>query len=179
MVTARKFASSTIISVSSTLEDIEQILRRYGASGFLQHKNYDQGYFVLAFQTKIGSFMLHIPLPDPEEFSPDKPAVRINNATEKNAFKNRYDQEFARIMRAVFNLIKMKLVAIDEGITTLEKEFFGDLVVFTEEGKQQTVYEWYAPQVEHLRKERLMPPLLPAVERPRLIPGVVRQIEGK
>lgn len=173
-----KFASGTKVSAQDTMQDIREQMERHGADEFIEYTDKTKGFTAIGFQTEQGAFLLYVMLPDVEKFSPKKPPVATTGG-QKASYRNRYEQEYARILRALFNLIKMKLVAIDEGITTIEKEFFSDLVVWNADGRQQTVYEWYAPQVQHLRGQGLMPPVLPAIESPKLIPGNMRQIEGK
>lgn len=176
-----RYAEGALTPTGETIHQIHDELERHGAGSFLDYVAKERGLQVVGFQTGAGTFLLYVPLPDPEKFPHDQPPRTLAGTREKTrkTFKSAWEQERARLTRVVFQLIKMKLVAIQEGVTTLEKEFFADLVVWNDRGKQQTVYEWYAPQIEHIREAGGMPPLLPAAESPRLLPGALRRaLEG-
>lgn len=165
-----RFGEYTIIPPHETINDIRQELERFDARDFLEFTSQDRGVSVIAFKVDAGTFLVYIPLPDPA--LKGKPVSRPEGASTAkltSIFKDRWGQERARLLRVVFHLIKAKLVAAQEGVTTLEKEFFADLVIWNGQGRQQTAYEWYAPQVAHLKAAGLQPPVLPAIENPRLL----------
>ena len=54
-------------------------------------------------------------------------------------------------------IIKAKLEAVESGISTVEREFFYDVVL--PDGK--TIGEWMAPQLEEAYRTGSMPPMLP------------------
>ena len=57
----------------------------------------------------------------------------------------------------MYLIIKAKLEAVDSGISTVEREFFYDVVL--PDGK--TVGEWMAPQLETVYQTGNMPLILP------------------
>jgi hypothetical protein len=69
--------------------------------------------------------------------------------------------------RALFVVVKAKLVAVDSGITTIEREFLADLVL----PDGETVGEWLKPQIEEIYATRTLPKLLPGPERASLTGG--------
>ncbi len=166
-----RFADDTTVPAHQTVAEIREWLERFGASSFIDYTDAERGFAVFGWQGKMGAFMVYLPLPDPKKFSTNDAPKRGRAGDKSNIHRSAYEQERARLLRVVFHLVKMKLIAVTENVTTLEKEFFADLVVWNAQGKQQTVYEWYAPQIEHLRAEGLQPPVLPAIENPRLLPG--------
>lgn len=170
VATGYRFADGTDITAAASLADIEGEMARFGATGFLTYRDDVRRFSVVGFHLPdIGAFLLYIPLPDEAKFGKDKAPVATKSG--KKPFKSAFEQEYARILRVVVNLVKTKLAAVQEGVTSVEREFFSDLVIYTGNGRQQTVFEWYAPQIEHLRREGLTPPVLPAIEEPKMLSG--------
>lgn len=165
--TPRKYATGTKVSVDKTQEDLRKLLRARGADQIMFHDDFTRGYSVMAFQLRGAVYLTYLPMPDANQFTLS-PSGRQR---EPSAIQSEVEKEKARLQRCLHLLIKAKLTAIDEGITTEEKEFFSDRVIWNQDGQQQTVYEWYAPQVEHLKREGLQPPILPAVAEPKLLGG--------
>lgn len=163
-----RFADQTTAPTYQTINEIREWLERFGARDFLDYLDTSRGFHVFGWQDPRGAFLAYMPLPDPKKFPTDKPPLAPKGRG--SVHKSRYDQERARLLRVVFHLIKMKLIAVQEGVTTVDKEFFSDMVVWNEQGRQQTVYEWYAPQIEHLKKEGLQPQVFPAIAQPKLLP---------
>lgn len=160
-----RYAADVSTSVADTMSSLREMLEEFGATGFMDYIQQGQGYSIVAFQTDSGAFIVYVPLPDPQMFSASEPPR--GKTEHRRKFRSEWERERARILRVVFALVKMKLVAANEGVTSIEKEFFSDLVVWNADGRQQTVYEWYAPQVEHLRSAGLQPPILPAIAEPK------------
>lgn len=63
-------------------------------------------------------------------------------------------------MEALYLIVKAKLEAVETGISTIEREFFYDVVL--PDGK--TVGEWMAPQLETVYQSGDMPSMLPELE---------------
>ena len=63
----------------------------------------------------------------------------------------------AIIMKIALRFRKAKLEAVESGISTVEREFFYDVVL--PDGK--TIGEWMAPQLETAYQTGTMPPMLP------------------
>jgi hypothetical protein len=173
---AYRYADRTDIPAGETVFQIQDMLEDFDAGSFLQYSDKGRGVQVLGFQTAMGTFLVYVPLPDPARFPESAPPKASKaNATQRRtrSFKNAFEQEMARRLRIVFALIRMKLIATEEGVTTLEREFFSDLVVVDNDGRRQTVYEYYAPQVKAIAAAGGTPPLLPGYER------VAGHLEGK
>ena len=56
--------------------------------------------------------------------------------------------------------VKAKLEAVESGISTIEREFFYDIVL----PNGETIGEWMAPQLETAYQSGTMPPMLPMIE---------------
>jgi len=166
---ARRYAEGTTVSLEKTQAQIKAELIKRGATAILFHDDYKRRYSIVGFQLGDNSqYLVFLPMPA-ENAIPEKTASGWKR--DASAMVAAMEQEKARLHRSMFLLIKAKLVAIDDGLTSLEREFFADRVITNEAGKQITVYEWYAPQIEHLRQEGLTPPLIPGIAEPRLLPG--------
>jgi hypothetical protein len=165
------YAEGTRVPIEKTRLDIKSELRKRGAQQIMFHDDWDRGFTVIAFALNGSAYLNYLPLPTLDSI----PARISGNGhyRSEEARRDLAERESARLHRSLFLLIKAKLVAVEDGITTTEQEFFKDLVVWSESGQQTTVYEWYAPQVKHLQSTGLQPPLLPAVAEPKLIAGRV------
>lgn len=166
-----RFAEGTPVPYEKSLQEIQRELERYGATGFLNYMDPRQVFYAIGFQLpETGAFILTVALPDPQKYPKDGPPLASKSQSAAEARKthgNAWNQEFARIMRTLLDLVQAKFRAVSAGVTSFEKEFFTDLVIWNEQGQQTTVYEWYAPQVQYLKDNGLQPPLLPAVAEPR------------
>ena len=63
----------------------------------------------------------------------------------------------------MFLIVKVKLEAVESGISTIEREFFYDVVL----PNGTTLGEFMAPQIETVYQTGEMPPLLPMLESGR------------
>ena len=102
-------------------------------------------------------FILPLPSKDEKQFwyTPE----RRNKRSDEQAYAA-WEQACRSKWRSLFLIIKAKLEAVESGISTVEREFFYDIVL--PDGK--TVGEWMAPQLEAAYESGKMPPLLPMFE---------------
>ena len=84
---------------------------------------------------------------------------RHNKRTEQQAYAA-WEQACRSRWRALYLIIKAKLEAIEAGISTVEREFFYDVVL--PDGR--TAGEFLAPQIEAAYETGEMPPLLPVIK---------------
>lgn len=127
------YAETTEVSVSKTREQIEALLVKFGADQFL--------FGWTGEGAAIG-------------FRAGGRQITINLAVDPKSTQ----QQQKALWRALYLIIKAKCVAIESGITTLEREFLADVRMW--DGR--TVYEWARPSIEKMYLEGKMPPLLPA-----------------
>ncbi len=116
------YANKTSVPVDRTRSEIEQELRKRGAIEF-------------GFMTSAGKAMLLFRISDAK--TKQLRSIRISLVIPDDA-----QSERSR-WRALLLVIKAKLVACDEGISTIEREFFADVV--NSDGR--TVFEVVQPQI--------------------------------
>ena len=150
------YAEKTSVSVSKTKADIEDLIQKAGAGQFVS--GYKENMAVIGFSLANRQIRLVLPLPDKQEqkfwFTPERRTKR----SEKQAYEA-WEQACRSRWRALYLIIKAKLEAVDSGISTIEREFFYDIVL--PDGK--TVGEFMATQIETAYKTGEMPPLLPMI----------------
>lgn len=150
------YAEKTSVSVSKTKADIEDLIQKAGAGQFVS--GYKENMAVIGFSLANRQIRFVLPLPDKQEqkfwFTPERRTKR----SEKQAYEA-WEQACRSRWRALYLIIKAKLEAVDSGISTIEREFFYDIVL--PDGK--IVGEFMAPQIETAYKTGEMPPLLPMI----------------
>ncbi len=125
-----EYAQNTTVPVTRSRDEIERILMRFGASSF--GYAIDQQTVVIAFEIKSVRVKMMMPLPPPVPATDRYGRKRAESAVQKD-----YEQACRQRWRTLANAVKAKLAMIDDGISTVEKEFFSDIV--TETGK--TIWE--------------------------------------
>jgi hypothetical protein len=116
-----KFAAQTKVSVEKSRRAVEQLLEKYGAEGFGYAwarrlvageggNRVEEEVAVVQFRMKGCQMRLEVPMPE----------ARTKDATAK-LHRARW--------RAIFLVVKAKLVAVDSGISSLEEEFLANVVM--------------------------------------------------
>lgn len=148
------YAENTNISVARTKADIEELVLKAGASQFISGINEDIA--VIGFTLDARQIRFVLPLPDRNSkeywYTPSQNRERAP----EQAYKI-WEQACKSRWRSLYLIIKAKLEAVESGISTVEREFFYDIVL--PNGK--TVGEFMAPQIEEAYQTGNMPPLLP------------------
>jgi len=141
------YARRTPVEVVRTRTQIEDELRRRGASSFGYNVDDATGEAVIAFTMAGLQVRMALPLPD---FDDDAfrftPSGKYQRAPAEQA--KAYDAEVRRRWRSLALIVKAKLVAVDDGITTLEREFLSDTVL----ADGATVWERTRPELERARQ---------------------------
>ena len=103
-------------------------------------------------------FLLPLPNKDAREYwyTPGRGQRR----TEESAY-GVWEQACRRRWRALYLIVKAKLEAVEAGISTVEREFFYDIVL--PDGR--TAGEWMAPRIEKAYQTGQMPAMLPMFEK--------------
>ena len=137
------YASKTSVSASKSVIEIERILSRYGASEFMMGRSDEKRVAFVAFQ--IGKIPVKITLPIPDkadyQFS-DAGRERTKDATEKA-----WDQAYRQRWRAATLVIKAKLEAVESGISTIEREFLGNIIL----PGGTTIADHFLPEIENMK----------------------------
>ena len=132
-----KYARETEVPAERSRNEIEQTLKKYGATAFGYGWQDNAAIVVFEFKGRRMKFVL--PLPNPKE-------------TKAKSL----EPETRRRWRSLLLSIKAKLVTVDDGISTVETEFMGHIVL----PNGMTVSEWMHPQIESSYRDGKMPPLL-------------------
>lgn len=149
-----RYANNTSVSSEKSRAEIERILMRYGANGFMY--GWADSNAVVAFRMcdRHIKFILPLPARDAEEFThtPERGTLRSEQAAAAA-----YEQAVRQRWRALALVIKAKLEAVESGITEFDDEFLAHIVL--PNGK--TVGDFMRPQVALAYEKGDMPPLLP------------------
>jgi hypothetical protein len=138
------YARRTTVSPARTRAEIEHELERRGATAF--GYNRDGSRNVVAFTLAGLAVRMELPMPDRAEYKDYKAGNGVLVSGQKT-----YDEEVMRRWRALLLVVKAKLVAVDEGITSLEREFLADTVL----ASGVTVLEQIRPAIDEARTARL------------------------
>lgn len=127
-----RFAERTQVPASKSRIDIEKVLTKYGATGFLFGQTEEKA--IVGFQMRDRHIRFTLPLAGLK------------------------DQEIRQRWRALLLTIKSKLESVECEIEEFEEAFLAHIVL----ADGQTVGKWMQPQIETTYQSGKMPPLLPA-----------------
>lgn len=151
-----RYASETTVTVAASKAEIERIVERYGANGFMSAWQSDQAVIAFAMASRQVRFTLTMPKRDEERFTTylrgSVPYYR-----EESAATKLWEQACRQKWRALALVIKAKLEAVESGITVFEDEFLAHIVL--PGGK--TVGEETRPMIAHAYATGQLQPLLP------------------
>lgn len=148
------YAEKTSVPVSRTKAEIEDLVQRYGADQFVS--GYKNDIAVIGFSMAGRQIRFLLPLPDKQAHEYWYTAGRGQRRTEEGAHAA-WEQACRSRWRALYLIVKAKLEAVEAGISTVEREFFYDIVL--PDGR--TAGEWMAPQIEEAYQTGKMPAMLP------------------
>jgi len=149
-----RYASGTSVAVEKSVADIQRTVTRFGADkfGFMQGSDRAQ----VGFELRGMAIRLDLMLPDRND-------PRFWQTNHKRPQKRSREQaweawegECRRLWRSLAAVVKAKVVAIEDGISTVEKEFLANLVL--PEG--QTVIEAVGPRIKQAYETGVTPRLL-------------------
>lgn len=148
------YAEKTSVSIAKTKADIEELIQKAGAGQFVS--GYKENMAVIGFSVDNRQIRFVLPLPDKEDkkfwYTPE----RRNKRTKEQAYAA-WEQACRAKWRALYLIIKAKLEAVESGISTIEREFFYDIVL----PDGNTVGEFLSPQLDMVYESGNMPPMLP------------------
>jgi len=150
------YAAGTTVTVDRSKAEIERLLTRYGCSQFGSGWNNEggQAFAHVTFRHGQTSIMLGLPMPPASDFMYEKKRSQWSSPRRrsKEAAETAYGAEVRRRWRALALVIKAKLEAVESGISTLEREFFSDVVL----PNGSTLGQVLIPQLEALQSGRLL-----------------------
>lgn len=135
------YAERTIVPVSKSKAEIEDLVMRYGATRFQSGWDEASGIAVISFECEGWRVRFTLSLPARGEYATVK----------------QYDQETRRLWRALALVIKAKLESIASQIESFEEAFLAQIVL----PGGETVANWIAPRLQASYQSNTLPPLLP------------------
>jgi len=123
-----KYAEKTSVSAHRSIEEIDHILKRYGATQFATGRDDEGRRAIVTFKIKGIAYKLEIPLPDPKDFE-----FRISRGFKYKRtplqITQLYEQSYKQRWRAMALVIKAKLEAAEAGISSIEQEFMQNILL--------------------------------------------------
>jgi len=127
-----KYAQKTTVDVGRSLQEIQDLLRRYGATQFLI--DYEQNR--IGFSLLSRKVIFTMPAVNIDHTIQKTPTGKNRNAdAQQTALAQKERQQW----RALLLIIKAKLEAIDSGITTLDQEFMAFYLLKNGQTLAQTI----------------------------------------
>jgi hypothetical protein len=157
------YASETDVPVERSKAGIEELCKQYGATGY--QSGWGDGWEAIAFQIKAGE-------EGALRFVKLKLPIRPRRKDEN---ERQYAQYRRSAWRALYLTIKAKFVAVEAGISSIEREFLADVVM----PDGSTIYEFLQPQIEAGYKSGRMPAGLLASGTPVRPQGTLLQQRGR
>lgn len=131
------YAEHTRVPIAQTRTEIERLLSKHKASQYLTAVDEEHGRALVQFKlsNRVVKFELALP--------------------EKTWVAEKYQQALRQRWRALLLVLKAKLEAIENKISTFDSEFLAHIVV-TDDGR--TVGDVLAPEIERIYTRGLMLP---------------------
>lgn len=151
-----RYAADTSVSVANSKAEIERIVERYGATGFMSGWSAEQVVIAFAMHNRQVRFTLRMPRREREEFTCYMRGS-VKYQREDSAAHKLWEQACRQRWRALALVIKAKLEAVESGISTFEDEFMAAIVM----PNGRTVSEEVRPRIATAYETGSMPSLLP------------------
>lgn len=119
-----RYAASTSVSVANSKAEIERIVERYGASGFMSAWTAEKAVIAFAMAGRQVRFTLDMPDKTERRFTQHSRGARSPEAALKE-----WEQACRQRWRALALVIKAKLEAVESGIAIFEDEFMANIVL--------------------------------------------------
>lgn len=160
------YARDTEVTVQKSKADIENELKRFGCDRLATFE--EPGRAGIMFQRNGLRFRIVLTMTTIDQHKRTKSGTTMSAIQQKQA----WEKETRRRWRALFLVIKAKLVAVEEEITTLEDEFLSWAVLPSGE----TVGEMVVPQIQDVARTGQLPPMVPGLPP---APNVIAIGEGR
>lgn len=145
------FAKGTTVSAAKSRAEIEDLVTRFGADGFMSGR--EGRYVVLAFKAQGRQVMFRMMLADPDQHRLTPGGKKRSDA---DAIKQA-EAEDRRLWRCLALSIKAKLVSVSDGIETFEQAFMAHVVM----PDGLTLGDHVTPRIAEAYETGDMPALLP------------------
>ncbi len=148
----KKYAAGTTVSPARSREEIDSMLKRFGASGFGYGEQKEA--VAIIFEINESTYRYNVNMPKLEDFKRNTSGHSLSMKGQLNA----WEQAVRETWRALVATIKGKLVAVDSGIESFEQVF----QQYTVMPNGQTVGEYNKLQLETMRQTGELPRMLPS-----------------
>lgn len=152
---AGKFAAKTDVSVVASKVEIEKVVERYGASGFMSGWHGDRAVIAFSMHNRQVRFVLQMPARESEEFTRYMRGSTKHRREDSAALKL-WEQACRQKWRALALVVKAKLEAVESEISTFEDEFMASIVL----PGGRTVSEEILPRIAAAYETGAVQPLL-------------------
>jgi hypothetical protein len=138
----RRFAKNTSVSASKSVEEIKRAIRRFGCDEFGHIEKKDSATIMFKIADKM-TVRMAIKMPNRSDFALSETGRQRAESVQCNA----WDQEYRRRWRSLAAVVKAKLVAVDDGVATIEQEFMPYIVIGR---KGETIGDLVLPQLSEI-----------------------------
>lgn len=155
-----KFAANTDVSVERSKAEIEGVVMRYGANGFISGWLGNEAMITFEMRDRRIRFILPLPERNAEEYTHRRVNQHATTTTPRSpeeAYKA-WEQACRQKWRALALAVKAKLEAVESGISSFEEEFLAHIVLPT----GLTIGQTIVPGLPQIVATGKLPPLLPA-----------------
>lgn len=151
-----RYAKDTSVSVNDSKAEIERIVERYGADGFMSAWSGDKAVVAFTMSGRQVRFVLTMPSKDAEEFHIYMRGS-VRHRRDPEPARKLWEQACRQRWRALALVIKAKLEAIESDISTFDDEFLAHIVL----PDNKTVGDHARERVAIAYRDGTMLPLLP------------------
>ena len=154
--TGGRYAEKTEVPAERSRAEIESLLRRYGATGFLSGWAGGRAHVAFEMSGRRLKFVMKVPMPSEKRFTSYRRGT-ADVARSSDAAYRLWEQVGRQIWRALLLVIKAKLEAVEAGISVFDDEFLAHIVM--PDGR--TVAEHVKPSLALAYETGKVAPLLP------------------
>ena len=148
-----KYATNTSVSVDTSRNEIEKVLKRYGAKSFMYATQESKALIMFEANGKRIRFILTLP-----DISERRFMFTAGRGIRRTAVAQAAEHEQAcrSSWRALVLVIKAKLEAVESKISTFEDEFMANIIL----PNGQTASEYLMPKINESYVTNTLPPML-------------------
>jgi hypothetical protein len=163
----RTYAACTSVTPGRSREEIDKMLRKYGATGF-GYAEQDDNAAALMFTLSGRTYRYLVAMPKLSDFTHSSRFAYARNG--QTQAKAAYELAVREKWRAIVATIKGKLIAVDTGIETFEEIFMARTVMTN----GQVVADYIEPELKRMYATGQVPKLFgPSPNSPKSLTGEV------
>lgn len=159
--TKPEYAGKTEVAIERTQHEIERLLARYGATGFM--RAWKDRNEAVTFEMGGRRYRFQFATITKDDLDLTDSAGRPRNAGNLpgRSIQGAVEQANRARWRQLLLGIRAKLVMVESGIATMEEEFLANIVL----PNQQTMGQWASPYLKGIYSTGQMPSLMPGAEQ--------------